>query len=42
MSLDALLAFAALCLLLELTPGLNTFLVLRHSLREARTPAART
>ena len=39
MSLDALLGFAALCLLLELTPGPNTFLVLRHSLHGARTGA---
>ncbi|WP_432523216.1 LysE family translocator [Kineococcus sp. SYSU DK006] len=39
MSLDALLAFAALCLLLELTPGPNTFLVLRHSLHGARAGA---
>ena len=38
-SLDALLGFAALCLLLELTPGPNTFLVLRHSLHGARTGA---
>ncbi|PRY14667.1 LysE family translocator [Kineococcus rhizosphaerae] len=37
MTLDAVLAFCALCLLLELTPGPNTFLVLRHSLQGART-----
>ncbi|WP_380170511.1 LysE family translocator [Kineococcus sp. DHX-1] len=36
MTLDAVLAFCALCLLLELTPGPNTFLVLRHSLHGAR------
>lgn len=37
MSVESLLAFCALCLLLELTPGPNTFLVLRNSLQGART-----
>ncbi|WP_432511506.1 LysE family translocator [Kineococcus sp. SYSU DK001] len=37
MTLEAVLAFCALCLLLELTPGPNTFLVLRHSLHGARS-----
>ncbi|WP_432560853.1 LysE family translocator [Kineococcus sp. SYSU DK003] len=37
MTAESLLAFCALCLLLELTPGPNTFLVLRHSLHGART-----
>ena len=40
MRLESLLAFCALCLLLELTPGPNTFLVLRHSLQGARTGVA--
>jgi threonine/homoserine/homoserine lactone efflux protein len=34
---ESVLAFCALCLLLELTPGPNTFLVLRNSLHGART-----
>jgi threonine/homoserine/homoserine lactone efflux protein len=37
---ESVLAFCALCLLLELTPGPNTFLVLRHSLHGARTGVA--
>ncbi|MFD3706223.1 hypothetical protein ACFWUP_24040 [Nocardia sp. NPDC058658] len=36
MSVPALLAFAGLCLLLAITPGPDTFLVLRHSLSGAR------
>lgn len=40
MTLESVLAFCALCLLLELTPGPNTFLVLRHSLHGARTGVA--
>lgn len=39
-TLESVLAFCALCLLLELTPGPNTFLVLRHSLHGARTGVA--
>ncbi|MFE1592309.1 LysE family translocator [Nocardia sp. NPDC058705] len=35
-SVPALLAFAGLCLLLAITPGPDTFLVLRHSLSGAR------
>ncbi|WP_432542402.1 LysE family translocator [Kineococcus sp. SYSU DK002] len=37
MTPGAVLAFCALCLLLELTPGPNTFLVLRNSLHGARS-----
>lgn len=40
MTVESVLAFCALCLLLELTPGPNTFLVLRHSLHGARAGVA--